>query len=318
MLGGQGVPAPNILRMDGGQALIYGGRSNGVHGEPESGKSWLGFIATDQLLANGGRVLYLDFEDDERGVVERLQALGVPDSRICGTNFLYTRPSEPLDDARAMSRALRDFTELLNDEQMFDLVVIDSINEAMMMEDLDPSSTPDSVKFTNRVIRAITKTGAATWNVDHVTKNSETRGGWAFGSQQKKAMIRGASYSLKVLQPFGRGREGIAKLTVEKDTPGHVRRNAAADKHVATLTMSSDGDTGRIVYRLQPPQEHHSVVIDRITAFLRVNPGSPKRALRKLSNSNLVDAVLATLVADGLVRVEIVGTAHSHFLTEEA
>jgi hypothetical protein len=269
------------------------------------------------VLESGGRVLNLDFEDDERGVIERLRALGVSDSRICGPNFLYARPQEPLDDPRARSRALRDFTELLNDEQMFDLVIIDSVNEAMMMEDLDPSSTPDSVKFTNRVIRSITKTGAATWNVDHVTKNSDTRGGWAFGSQQKKAMIRGASYSLKTVQAFGRGREGIAKLYVEKDTPGHVRRNTGGDKLVGTLTMSSDGETGRIVYRLQPPAEHHSIVLDRIVAFLRVNPGAPKRALRKLSNSGLVDDMLAQLVADGLVRVEIMGTLHAHFLVIE-
>ncbi len=303
--------------MDNGEALMYGGRPNGCHGAPESGKSWLGFIATQQLLASNGRVLYLDYEDDEHGVVERLRAIGVPDSQINGANFLYARPQEPLGDPKLFSGALKDFTELLNDEQMFDLVVVDSTNEGMMLEGFDPSSTPDSGAFTNRLMRVINRTGAATWNIDHIVKSSEAQNGWAFGSQHKRAMIRGASYSVKNKQPFGRGRIGISEIVVEKDTPGHVRRNAAADKRVANLTLSSDAITGRIVYRLQPPVESHAVIIDRILAYLRVNPGAPKRAVRKLSNSDLIDSLIPGLEESGVIRVDRTGTAHAHFLVDE-
>lgn len=316
-LNGKGVPPPSLLRMDTGQALLYRGRANGVHGEPEGGKSWLGFITVAQILDANGRALYVDYEDDEVGVVERLRALGVQDSVICSSQFCYVHPDEPLEDPKAMSRAARDLAELLSDERMFDLAVVDSYNEGMMVEGLNPLDNLDSGIFYARLIRHIISTGCGVLNVDHVVKNVDNRGSWALGAQHKRAMIRGASYQVEIDQPFGRGRTGSATIKVAKDTPGHVRRSVGPDKVVATLSLSSDPTTERLVYRLQAPEAAHSVLVDRLVAFLRTNPGASKRALRGLGNSDTVDAVLANMTEEGVITVVRTGTIHAHFLAAE-
>lgn len=307
ILNGQGVPPPSICALDDGRCLFYRGRTNGIHGEPEGGKSWLAFVAAHQILMVGGRVLCLDYEDDEMGVIERLRALGTPDSIITGATFAYVRPEEPRP---------RDLGDLLYGP-MFDMVIVDSTNEAMGLEGLDPLSNRDAALFTRRLVRPFMLTGASVLLLDHVTKNREARGTWAIGAQQKRAMIRGASYSIESVSPFGRGLAGAAKIIVVKDTPGHVRRHVGPDMQVASFTLTSDALTNRAVYGFSAPLGTHQAIVDRILAYLSVNPGAPKRALRQLSNSDTVDKILAELVANDVVRVVVTGTLHAHFLSNE-
>lgn len=307
ILSGQGVPPPSICALDDGRCLFYRGRSNGIHGEPEGGKSWLALVAAHQQLMVGGRVLMLDYEDDEHGVIERLRALGTPDSLISGPTFSYVRPEEPCPV---------DLGDLIYGP-MFDMVIVDSTNEAMGLEGLDPISNRDAALFTRRVVRPFVLTGACVVLLDHVTKNREARGTWAIGAQQKRAMIRGASYSIESVNPFGRGLAGAAKIMVVKDTPGHVRRHVGVDMQVASFTLHSDGLTNRAVYGFSSPLPSHQATIDKVCAYLRVNPGAGKRALRQLSNSDLIDKVVAELIQAGMVRVEITGTLHAHFLVLE-
>ena len=312
---GEAIPPPSLCCLDDGFGLFYRGRINGIHGEPECGKSWIAWIAVAQLLRSSeGRALYLDYEDSEQGATTRLQSLGVSRRDAFSERFAYVRPEEPL--GMTDTDAYRDWCKLLGAQ--WDLVVIDSHNEAMTLEGLDPSSNKDAGVFTRRLVRPAVNTGAGILLLDHVAKNKDTRANWALGAQQKRAMIRGASYMIENQKPFGRGLEGEATLEIAKDTPGAVRERTGGHKTVARLTIASDGVSGRVHYHLGVPPTPHDLILDRMRAYLIVNPGASKRALRELSNSDLIDKLVAECVVDGRIKVEVTGTTHAHFWLEAA
>ena len=290
-----------------GNGLFYRERINGVHGEPESGKSWLCWITVAQVLIGGGKAIYLDYEDSEHGAAERLNALGVWRKTALSDRFAYIRPEEPL----SLGSAADDWKTFLG--AGWDVVIVDSTNESMIMEGLDPNDNRDAGVFTRRLVRPIVEAKSAVILSDHVAKNRDTRGTWALGAQQKRAMIRGASYSVERVRAFGRGLEGEALLKVAKDTPGAIRQRTGGDPTVARLVLTSDAITGQIRYQLAAPPTPHALIIDKIRAYLIVNPGASKRALRSLSNSDLIDKLVTECVDDGRIRVEVTGTAHSHF-----
>lgn len=308
---GEQIPPPSLGMLECGNGLFYRGRINGVHGEPESGKSWLCWITVAQVLKAGGRALYLDYEDSEFGAAERLHALGVWRQTALSDRFGYIRPEEPL----TLGAARADWLALLS--QGWDVVIVDSTNESMVMEGLDPNDNKDAGTFTRRVIRPVVEVGAGVIMSDHVAKSKENRSNWAIGAQQKRAMIRGASYSVERTRPFGRGLEGEAILKVAKDTPGAIRQRTGGDPTVARLVLTSDGITGQIRYHLAAPPTPHALVLDKIRAYLIVNPGASKRALRSLSNSDLIDELVAKGVEEGRIKVEVTGTAHAHFWIEQ-
>ena len=64
--------------------------------------------------------------------------------------------------------------------------------------------------------------------IDHVTKNSDSRGRFAIGAQAKLAGLDGAAYTIEVRKPLGRGMEGALSVRVAKDRPGAVRPNCGA------------------------------------------------------------------------------------------
>jgi hypothetical protein len=310
---GEQIPPPDLCQLDDGFGLFYRGRINGIHGEPECGKSWVAWIAVSQLLLNGGRALYLDYEDSEHGAAQRLAALGVSRQAATGPQFGYLRPEEPLGaNGTAEYRA---WVGLL--AAGWDLIVVDSHNEAMTLEGLDPSDNKEAGVFARRLARPAIESGAAVLLLDHVAKSSDTRGTWAIGAQQKRAMIRGASYVVTKRRPFGRGLEGEATLTVAKDTPGAIRQRTGGDPHVARLTLASDGLTGQVHYQLMVPPTPHALILDKLRAYLLINPGASKRALRSLSNSDLIDQLVAEGIDQGRIKVEVTGTVHAHFWIEQ-
>lgn len=301
------IPPPGLCRLDDGFGLFYEGRINGIHGEPECGKSWVAWVTVAQTLQRGGSAIYLDYEDSEQGAATRLQALGVCAELALSDRFAYVRPEE---------QANGEWARLLG-SRPWDVVIVDSTNEAMSMEGLNPNDNHDSAVFLRKVVRPIAECGAAAILLDHVSKSKETRGNWAIGAQQKRAMIRGASYLVESSRPFGRGLEGEATLTVVKDTPGAIRERRGGNNVAARLVLLSAPETGRITYSLTVPPTPHQVVLDRIRAFLLTNPGASKRQLRTLSNSDLVDELVEKCVVDGRIDVQVTGTAHAHFWVEQ-
>lgn len=211
-------PGPSI----GG--CVYAGKRHLLSGESESGKSWLALAWCIEELARGNPVVYIDHEMGRSMTLERLRVLGAPDRWI--PSFRYADPTEP------SVLAADQIEELVEDVT---LVIIDATIGSLSLHLLDENSTTDIERWYQRVVDPLRASGAAVVVLDHVTKNPETRGKYAIGSQRKV----GASdvhLSAECIRPFGRQSVGMAKVTVKKDRPGHLPRPT-----LGTFTLDPNG-----------------------------------------------------------------------------
>lgn len=240
-----------------GVALAYPGRVSGVIGEPESLKGWLVLLVIAHVLADGGRALYVDFEDSPTGIAERLLALGVPPD-VIRERLSYRRPDGPFGVAE---RA--DLESWLADG--CDLAVIDGVTEALAWHSLKSASDVDIADFLRLLPRWIAARGPAVLLVDHVIKDAQTRGRWATGSGHKVNGIDGVLYSLRVIDTFGRAtagpRTGRARLTINKDRPGAVEAHSVTTskdrRWIADLVLTAYPD-GTVDAYLDPPTDDRS------------------------------------------------------------
>lgn len=323
-------PEPVRLKRSDGLHLAYPGRVHWLQGEPESCKSMLAQAEAAAIIGDGGHVLYIDFDADERDVVPRLRAMGCTEDQIRG-GLHYVRPFEPLTTGDGGSRFTT--TQLALEAQLichrYGLVVIDGVTDALALEGSDlNNNTAVSSWITALPKRAAEVTGAAVLVIDHVTKSSENRGRNPIGAQSKLAAVNGATYSLETLTPPGRafGSEpvvGQVKIVLQKDRGGYLRgklpgRNPVAA--IATITSYAD-DTLELV--LDPPGE--AEVIDNlkmgaeILKHLDRYPGASKNDIYKhaTGKEEAIREQLGRLVDRKLVRVEPKGQSHCHYLTED-
>lgn len=228
-LDGTVVPVvPSLLPRTDGVCLIYPGLTHSLHGESESGKSWVAQAEAARVLADGGRVLFVDFESDAGAIVERLRLLGADDDAV-RARFSYVHPDV---DPRNPNEAAT-FEAMLT--QRFHLAVLDGVTDAVGLFGLE-SRDNDALTLWARILpkRIADETGAAVVMVDHVTKDADSRGRFAIGGQAKLATITGAAYTVETSQPLGRGLRGVIVLRVAKDRPGYVRghsgRQRASDR----------------------------------------------------------------------------------------
>jgi AAA domain-containing protein len=236
---GAAIPEPPAI---GG--LFYPGRRHVVSGEAESGKSWLALaVAANELRADRG-VVWIDADDmGPAAVLERLRGLGVDDERI-GDSFAYLRPSEPIGEA-----SVRDVTSLVV-KLSSRLVVYDAFNPALALHGFDPNSSRDVEDFFRQAVDPFCQIGAAVVLPDHVIKQREGRGKYAYGSERKQTGVD-VHLGLVAVEAFGRGRTGKAKLSVHKDRPGFLERPSPG-----LFVLASNEADGGCAWRIEPD---HSV-----------------------------------------------------------
>jgi hypothetical protein len=295
---------PTVLVRSDGTCLLYAGKIHTFAGEPESGKTWLLLHACAEQIDAGRHAFYLDFEDDLTSVIARLVALGVDGQRIVD-QFHYMRPTEPLGRA---DWAI--YAGLLATYQPT-VVVIDGLTEALTLHGLEVNSNRDNAAFFALLPRPIAHLGPAVGIIDHVAKDSDQRGRWSIGAQHKLAGVDGAAYGLEVIKPIVRGREGLVKVTVRKDRPGHVRR-ASAGKVVAELRTHSVG----AVMEIELAAGDHgggdsdtpfrpTVLMESVSRWLELNPDSPKKSIKTSvrGRPQYVAGALDILIAEGNIAV---------------
>lgn len=322
-------PAAQLWRRSDGVPLLYRGAMHWFHGESESCKSWAAQLAAAQILNDGGRVLYIDFEDDVRAVVHRLLALAV-NGDIIAKRFTYVRPDEPLEDGRGRITAGGvDFARLLGGEFVeatWDLVIVDGVTEAMTVEGLDLGSNADIATWLRRVPVRLATLGAAVVMIDHVTKSREDRGRFAIGGQHKLAGVTGAAYTFTALRPFYRTTTepvtGTVSVGVVKDRPGHVRRYAR-DGTIGTLELTAYPDGG-VTAALVPADTDPAPELElaiRVLEHLELYDGATTRNIEDgvPGKALTLRSCLKWLAHDDRrwITVEQKGRSHLHWITDE-
>lgn len=303
--------APDFLTRADGRNLLYAGRMHVFQAEPSSGKTWLALLAVKEILEVGGAAAMIDYEDTKRGIVGRLLALGA-DPAAVKTRFAYVQPNGPIGQAEKLE--LGALFERLNP----DLVVIDSVTEALSRDGYSEDKAPEVVAWTDNLPRWITRTGAAVLMLDHVSKDPEHRGRWARGSGAKLGVVDGAAYLVKVPTSFARHRSGLLKLVIVKDKPGGV---GAIGETAAVAVVDPHGDGARVVIRLETDSSalhvgdawRPTILMARLSEALADSTVPlTARSLKSLVRSEkpkLVEEALARLLAEGYVREETRGSA---------
>jgi hypothetical protein len=310
-------PLPTVGRRRDGAGLFYPGRVHSVASESEAGKTWLALHAVTVELAAGNGAVYLDFEDDEGGLVGRLLSLGV-DRRVLRERFAYLRPDESISNVVNAA----DLGQVLGDLRP-SLVVLDGITEAMTLHGLDGIDNRHVAVFGKLLPRRIAAHGAAVVNLDHVPKSTENRGRYAIGGQHKLAGLNGAAFTLENRTPFGIGLTGRSTVLVVKDRPGQLRRNAlpsAGGAHwYADLVLDSQHEEF-VEATIEVPAERAesfrpTVLMSRVSDAL-TRAGEPlavRGVLDRVQGKRAQDVrtALAALVDEGYVVVEN-GSRGSH------
>ena len=234
---------PTLFRRTDGVCLLYPGMTHSVHGESESGKSLIIQAECVRLVNDDQRVLYLDFESDQRSVIDRLRQLGAHDHALA-EHFHYLRP-EVSPNSSETERA--GWEAVLGTE--YTLAVIDGVTEALTVFGRGSMDNDDLAAWGREVPKKIAdRTGAAVVLIDHVVKNKSMQGRFAIGGQAKMAALSGAAYTVEILQPLGVGTRGLVGLRIGKDRPGQVRprcgtyRKSDRTQPAANIVIDSTGD----------------------------------------------------------------------------
>jgi hypothetical protein len=245
LLGEIEEPAPEFLSRNDGHRLFYRGKINALLGESESGKTWVALLAVKQALDMQQKVIYLDFEDSGKGILSRLRSLGVEDAKFA--NFTYANPDQnlALDERMDLLDALREIAP--------ELIIVDGVNAAMTLLNLELTSNRDATFFSQQLLKPLASSGACVVTIDHVPKSKDNRGNYAIGAQAKRADINGCAIAVEVTLPFGKGMNGELLLKVTKDRPGAVRENSKEAKFAGTVSLKSSRD-GHVVIVIESPQ----------------------------------------------------------------
>lgn len=310
---------PTVGRRDDGVGLFYPGRVHSIASESEGGKTWFALTAALAELDAGNAVLYLDFEDDEAGVVGRLLALGARPEAI-RKHFAYLRPESPITD-----RGNRDDLDAALGDLRPTLAVLDGVTEAMAMHGLEMKDNTDVARFGKLVTSYIADRGPAAVALDHVTKNAEGRGRYQIGAVHKLNGLNGAAYILENKQAFGIGITGRSTVYVGKDRPGQLRRRGLPSRDqlfwFADLVLISHSELS-VIPSLAAPAPHDPDKPFRPTHLMGRVSKALETAGEALSQNDVEKRVqgktsgirqaLAVLVTEGYVAVEKSGKTRLH------
>jgi hypothetical protein len=309
-------PEPSILRRSDGKYLLYAGKINTIFGESGGGKTWLAEIAVAQIVADGGHVIVLDYEDDAVTFLVRLQAIGIPPELAAQHVTYYPLGVGP-------TQADLDHIDQIVAERTTDLIVIDSTGEALAAQGLDQDRDPEVARWMAALPRRWSRLGPCVLLLDHVPKHGDNR--QEIGSQRKRAGINGASYELIQVDPFAAGQPGRMVLKVGKDRGGNYPKGT--QQASIEITPNDDGTKVEVTVeqgsgKVVPANPARGVrdYEDEVLEYVRQNgPNLTTRAILSgvLGDNNAKSVALKILVSRGDLSMEQVGQAKLYSSTDD-
>lgn len=278
--------------------LLYPGKRTVLSGETESMKTWFALILAKAELDIGRPVCWVDLDAMGPGaMLQRLEKLGCARETIAD-GFHYIEPNEQLDPAKKT-----DLTGLIESEGVR-LCIIDAFNPILALHQLDPNVTSDIEKFWTHIADPIAHAGAAPVLLDHVAKNPEARGKYAYGSERKAS---GAIVHLgfKLLETLRQGGTGRSLLSVHKDRPGFLPRP------VLGRLIVDDSTDGAMTYQVEPDKSHDAegefrptVLMQKVSIYLEhADEAATGNEIEKsvTGNAKALRAAIELLARDGYI-----------------
>jgi AAA domain len=215
--------------------LIYRGRRHLVSGPPEAMKTMFALIVGLELLRTTDDTFALiDFESGPHATRAMLTDLGATLEEI--KRVYYVEPDTP--------PTRENIFELLDGQ--VSLAIIDAVVGAYGISGLDDNARKDAETFGAAWVDPLWRAGVTTLLIDHVAKNSESRGKFAIGSE-RKAGRTDVHLGLEAKVQLSRGKTGVVVVATHKDRPGWLPRPRAAE-----LELRSDPDTHALTWTLTP------------------------------------------------------------------
>lgn len=213
--------------------LLYQGKRHVISGPPESTKTLIAYIAVIETVREGHNTAIIDFEMGAAGARRLLDDLGITTDELERIYFVApdSAPADELQAVIAFQPAL---------------VVIDAAAGAYDVQGLDDNKRQDAETFARAWIKPLWDAGITTLLIDHVVKNTETRGKFTIGSERKVGQAD-VHLGLDVVKALTRGNKGILKVHVHKDRQGFLERPTAA-----IIELHSDPDTHVIAWSIKP------------------------------------------------------------------
>jgi AAA domain-containing protein len=271
------LPGPSILARSDGVCLFYGGKLNVIFGPSETGKTWVALRAAVDEVQAGHPIVYLDFEDDLSSMGERTIALGLDDT---GNLFHYARVEEPIGPDQMAT--LLGWLKAISPS----LVVIDSMDELLAMHGKSPNDSQQVREVRQLVIDPISMLGISVLVVDHTNKQPSTPG--PGGSQAKLSQVPGAVLRTELVQAWGRGEDGLIRLRIHKDRPGHLRGKAVEKNLIAIVEFHSLAENALDVLVVPPPtipgtkKYSHEFLLDQVQEYLATLPNQRTTSMKAL------------------------------------
>jgi hypothetical protein len=298
-------PEPPTL---GGFGIVYRGKRHVFSGPQESAKTLAAYaIGIETLRAIPNRyIAIIDFEMGKRSARTRLLELGATLQELA--RILYIEPEVPATiDRIALLVAMQP-----------QIVIIDAAAGAYALQGLDDNNRGDVERFTALYTNAFFQNGIATITLDHVVKNTETRGKYAIGSERKTGGVD-VHLGFDTILPIKRGSTGLYKITTHKDRDGWHERGRLADLH-----LTSHPDTHTITWEWRQTEHLENpnawmptIYMERVSKYLQ-DDGEPCSRTHLVDNveggTDYIRSALEHLKEHGYV-TETKGPRHSRLFT---
>lgn len=264
------MPEPTVLKRTDGKGIFYPGRVNMLFGMSEAAKTWVSLGCANQEMDEGGRALFIDFEDLPEGAIDRLHALGTGDDDLI-KQFRYVHPEEPMADmqryrfgAAPTDSGLRSASTFRSLLESFDptLIIADGMTVLYGLHGHDTNEATATEVITGW-LKSLTRAGRTTVIVIDHTGKSGGAGASPIGAHHKVAMVQGTAIRVDVVDRPMPGKLGVSRLIVFKDRIGKVRQYSTQDSEQIAGTLYLDSrEEGITRFSIEPPAPGEVVIAD--------------------------------------------------------